>query len=363
MTNQHEDALATEEGAAMSMASMVLESPTATADRPATTTKTLIDAIHDTLQEEMRADGRIVVIGEDVGKRGGVFRVTAGLQDEFGADRVIDSPLAESVIVGSAIGMALNGLRPIAEIQFLDFIHDAMNQIMNEAARIRYRSNNDFSCPIVIRTPFGGGVHGALYHSQSIEAMFVHTPGLKVVAPSTPADAAGLLRAAIADDDPVLFLEHKKMYRSIKGEVPAAREAIPLGKARIVQEGWDVTIVTYGLMVHEATKAAAIVAGETGASIELIDLRSLKPLDEATILASVRKTGKAVVINEANRLCSVASEVAATIAEHAFAYLDAPVMRLAAADVPAMPFSPTLEHAFMIDAPKIADALRKLVSY
>lgn len=329
----------------------------------AVSTKTLLDAIRDTLIEEMRADERMVVIGEDVGRRGGVFRVTVGLLDEFGEERVIDAPLAESVIVGSAIGMAMNGLRPVAEIQFLDFIHPAMDQIMNEAARIRYRSNNDFSCPIVIRAPFGGGVHGALYHSQSIEALFVHIPGIKVVVPSTPADAKGLLRSAIRDGDPVLYLEHKKMYRSIKGEVPEGPYDVPLGQARIVQEGSDATIVTYGLMVHESLKAAETVAHETGASIEIVDLRSLKPLDEETVLSSARKTGKVLVVNEANRLCSVASEVAATIGERAFAYLDAPVMRLAAPDVPAMPFSPPLEHAFMIDAGKIAASLRTLIAY
>lgn len=311
----------------------------------------------------MLADDRIVVLGEDVGRRGGVFRVTAGLLNEFGEERVIDTPLAESEIIGSAIGMALNGLRPIAEIQFFDFIPPAMDQIMSEAARIRYRSNNDFCCPLVIRVPFGGGVHGALYHSQSIEAMFVHTPGLKVVAPATPADAKGLLRTAIRDEDPVLFLEHKKMYRSIKGPVPEGDYDIQLGSARIVQEGTDVSIIAYGLMVHEAASAAKAVAEETGASIELIDLRSLKPLDETTIINSVKKTGKALVVTEANRLCSVASEVAAIIGEEAFAYLDAPVMRVAAPDVPAMPFSPPLEHAFMIDAEKIGAALRTLIAY
>jgi 2-oxoisovalerate dehydrogenase E1 component beta subunit len=346
-------------GTAVSEPELLTPSPPS----PLTRSKTLLDAIHDTLQEEMRADERIVVLGEDIGRRGGVFRVTVGLLEEFGEERVMDAPLAESVIIGSAIGMALNGLLPVAEIQFLDFIYPAIDQIVNEAARIRYRSNNDFSCPIVIRVPFGGGVHGGLYHSQSIEAMFVHTPGIKVVAPSTPADAKGLLRSAIHDGDPVLFLEHKKMYRSIKGEVPEGPYEVPIGKARIVQEGTDATIVTYGLMVHEATKAAGTVAQETGASIELIDLRSLKPLDEETVLASARKTGKVLVVNEANRLCSVASEVAATIGERAFAYLDAPVMRLAAPDVPAMPFSPPLEHAFMIDAEKIAASLRTLVAY
>ncbi len=325
--------------------------------------KSLVEAIHDTLLEEMRADERVVVLGEDVGRRGGVFRVTAGLLEEFGEGRVIDTPLAESGIVGGAIGMALNGLRPVAEIQFLDFIAPAMDQIMNEAARLRYRSNNDFGCPIVIRVPFGGGVHGALYHSQSIEAIFVHTPGLKIVAPATPADATGLLRRAIRDDDPVLYLEHKKLYRLIRGPVPEGAYEVPLGRARIVQEGTDATVVAYGLMVHEAAKAAAAVAAETGASIELIDLRSLKPLDEAAIVGSVKKTGKALVVSEANRLCSVASEVAALIGEEAFAYLDAPVMRVTAPDVPAMPFSPPLEHAFMVDAEKIGAALRRLVEY
>ena len=340
-----------------------LTRPLADTDQDEAPQQSFIDAIHDTLRDEMRADDRVLVLGEDVGRRGGVFRVTAGFLDEFGEDRVIDTPLAESGIIGTAIGMALNGLRPVAEIQFLDFIHPAMDQIMNEAARIRYRSDNDFSCPLVIRVPFGGGIHGALYHSQSIEAVFVHTPGLKVVAPATPADAKGLLRAAIRDDDPVLFLEHKKMYRLIKGPVPTGDYDVALGQARVVQAGDDVTVVTYGMMVHEAQKAIDDVAKETGASIELIDLRSLKPLDEAAVLDSARKTGKALVVTEANGLCSVASEVAALIGEQAFAYLDAPVMRLAAPDVPAMPFSPPLERAFLIDADKIAAALRRLVSY
>ena len=338
---------------------------TVDAAQPPDTTaqKTLIEAIHETLREAMRADERVVLLGEDVGRRGGVFRVTAGFLEEFGEGRVIDTPLAESQIIGTAIGMALNGLRPVAEIQFLDFIHSAMDQIMNEAARLRYRSNNDWACPLVIRVPYGGGVHGALYHSQSIEAMFVHTPGLKVVAPATPADAKGLLRTALADEDPVLYLEHKRMYRLIKGQVPAGDHDVPLGKARVVQEGTDATIVAYGMMVHEAEKAAAAVGAETGASIELLDLRSLKPLDEAAILDSVRKTGKALVVTEANGLCSVASEVAALIAEQAFAHLDAPVMRVTAPDVPAMPFSPPLEHAFLVDAEKIGAALRRLLAY
>src|SRR4051794_41087381 len=252
--------------------------------------KTLIEAIRDRLREEMERDERVFVLGEDVGPRGGVFGVTDGFHKQFGPDRVLDTPLAESVIAGAAIGAAMNGMRPVAEMQFLDFIHPAMDQIMNEAAKIRYRSNNDFNCPIVIRAPFGGGVHGGLYHSQSLEAMFVHSPGIKVVVPSTPADAAGLLRTAIHDPDPVLFLEHKKMYRSIKGPVLEGRHEVPFGKARIVQEGSDVTVIAYGFMVYEAEKAAQIVTAEAGASIELVDLRTLKPLDEEALLTSARKT-------------------------------------------------------------------------
>jgi 2-oxoisovalerate dehydrogenase E1 component beta subunit len=340
-----------------------IERPTITDERPAESTVTFVAAINDTLREAMREDETVVVLGEDVGVRGGVFRATAGLLEEFGEDRVIDTPLAESGIIGTAIGMAVNGLRPVAEIQFMDFIHSAMDQIMNEAAKFRYRSNNDFSVPMVIRVPFGGGVHGALYHSQSIEAIFVHTPGLKVVAPATPADAAGLLRSAIADDDPVLFLEHKKMYRAVKGEPLAAGETVPLGKARVVQEGTDVSVITYGNMVHEAQKAIDKASADTGASIELVDLRSLKPLDEAMVLDSVKKTGKALVVSEANGPCSVASEVAALIGERAFAWLDGPVTRLTAPDVPAMPFSPPLEHAFLIDAEKIEAALTDLIRF
>jgi 2-oxoisovalerate dehydrogenase E1 component beta subunit len=340
-----------------------IERPTAEERPAAEPTVTFVGAINDTLHDVMREDDSVVVLGEDVGVRGGVFRATAGLLDAFGEGRVIDTPLAESGIIGTAIGMAVNGLRPVAEIQFMDFIHPAMDQIMNEAAKFRYRSNNDFCVPITIRVPFGGGVHGALYHSQSIEAIFVHVPGLKVVAPSTPADAAGLLRSAIADDDPVLFLEHKKMYRAIQGPPLAEGETVPLGKARVVREGTDVSVITYGNMVHEARKAIDKVSGDMGASIELIDLRSLKPLDEQTVLDSVKKTGKALVVTEANGPCSVASEVAALIGERAFAWLDGPVTRLTAPDVPAMPFSPPLERAFLIDAGKIEAALTGLIRF
>lgn len=326
-------------------------------------TKLLIDAIRDTLFEEMRGDDRIIVLGEDVGKRGGVFRVTAGLIDEFGEERVIDTPLAESSIVGVAIGAALHGLLPVAEIQFFDFIHPAMDQIMNEAAKIRYRSGGDFDCPIVIRTPYGGGVHGALYHSQSLESAFTREPGLKVVAPVNPADAAGLLRSAIYDPDPVLFLEHKKAYRLIRDEVPENGHTVPIGKAKVVKEGSDVTIISDGMMLHESLAAAKALEEKDGSSVEVIDLRTLRPLDEETILESVAKTGKVLIVHEANKVGGVGAEVAALIAEEAFPYLDGPIMRVAGPEVPAMPFSPPLEQAYLPTAEKIGAALEQLAAF
>ncbi|MBX6341341.1 MAG: alpha-ketoacid dehydrogenase subunit beta [Thermomicrobiaceae bacterium] len=326
-------------------------------------TKLLIEAIHDALLEEMRADERVILMGEDVGKRGGVFRVSAGLIDEFGEERVIDTPLAESSIVGVAIGAAMHGMRPIAEIQFLDFIHPAMDQIMNEAAKIRYRSAGDFACPITIRAPYGGGVHGALYHSQSIESAFTREPGLKVVAPVMPADAKGLLKSAIRDEDPVLFLEHKKAYRFIRGEVPDEDYTVPIGSARVVKEGSDVTIITYGMMLHESLEAARRLEEKDGSSVEVIDLRSLRPLDTETILASVAKTGKALVVYEANKFGGFGAEVAAILAEEAFPYLDGPIMRVAGPEVPGVPYSPPLEQAFMPNADKIGAALERLAAY
>src|SRR5437667_1684354 len=248
------------------------------------TEKNVVQTIHDTLAEEMREDDRVMVLGEDVGARGGVFRATAGFLDEFGERRVIDTPLAESSIVGVAIGMAMHGLLPVAEIQFADFIHPAFDQMVSEAARIRYRSNGDFGCPMVVRTPWGGGVHGALYHSQSIEAFYGHVPGLKVVVPSTPYDVKGMLLAAINDPDPVLFLEHKKTYRLIKGEVPDERYEVPIGPADVKREGDDLTVVAYGLMLHQSLEAAQRLAEEEGASIEVIDVRPISPLARPTIL-------------------------------------------------------------------------------
>src|SRR5437762_1087177 len=260
-------------------------------------TKTFIEAIRDTLGEEVRRDGSVIVLGEDVGKKGGVFLATDGLWAEFGEDRVIDTPLTESMIVGASIGEEVNGLRPVAEIQFADFIFPAFNQIVSEAARMRYRSNDGYAVPMTIRAPYGGGVHGALYHSQSVEAFFTHVPGLKVVVPSTPYDARGLLRSSIRDEDPVLFFEHKKMYRSVRGDVPDGEFTVPIGRAQVTRQGTQVTVVAYGLMAHYALEAADRVA-EEGVSVEVVDLRTLRPLDKETVLDSVRKTGKCLIVYE-----------------------------------------------------------------
>jgi 2-oxoisovalerate dehydrogenase E1 component beta subunit len=326
-------------------------------------TKLLIEAIREGLFQEMDGDERVIVLGEDVGKRGGVFRVTDGLMDKFGEMRVIDSPLAESSIVGVAIGAAVNGLLPIAEIQFIDFILPAVDQIVSEAAKFRYRSAGDFNCPIVIRTPYGGGIHGALYHSQSLEAMFTHIPGLKVVAPVDPYDAKGLLRASVHDPDPVIFLEHKRAYRAVKGEVPDEPYEVPIGKAKIVREGSDLTIVSYGWYLQECIAAAEEVAQSQQVSVEIIDLRTLRPLDTETILTSVMKTGKALIVHEANKFGGLGGEISAIIAEEAFAYLDGPIVRLAGPEVPAMPYSPPLEKAFISDKNDIRAAIEKLAAY
>ncbi len=323
---------------------------------------TYIEAIRSTLQDEMRRDETIIVLGEDVGKKGGVFLATDGLFDEFGGERVLDTPLSESMIVGASIGAALNGLRPVPEIQFADFIMPAFNQIVSEAARMRYRSNGTFTCPMTIRAPYGGGVHGALYHSQSVEAFFAHVPGLKVVIPSTPYDARGLLRSSIRDDDPVLFFEHKKMYRSVRGEVPDSDYSIPLGEAKVVREGSQVSIIGYGLMVQYALEAAELLETD-GISAEVVDIRTLRPLDGETILASVRKTGKAVVVYEDNRFGGYGAEIAAIIAEEAFDHLDGPVMRVTGPDVPGVPYAHTLEDWFMPNPDRIADAVRRLAAY
>jgi 2-oxoisovalerate dehydrogenase E1 component beta subunit len=323
---------------------------------------TLIESIRETLRGEMRRDESVVVLGEDVGKKGGVFLATDGLYDEFGGDRVLDTPLTESMIVGASIGAAVNGLRPVPEIQFADFIMTAFNQIVSEAARMRFRSNNAFTCPITIRAPYGGGVHGALYHSQSVEAFFAHVPGLKVVVPSTPYDARGLLRAAIRDDDPVLFFEHKKMYRSVRGEVPDSEYTVPLGSANVVRQGSQVSIFAYGLMAQYALEAAELLDAD-GVSAEVVDLRTLRPLDGDTILDSVRKTGKAVIVYEDNRFGGFGAEVAAIIAEEAFDFLDGPVVRVTGPDVPGVPYNHALEEWFMPNPDRIANAARRLAAY
>jgi 2-oxoisovalerate dehydrogenase E1 component beta subunit len=327
------------------------------------TEKNVVTAIHDALRDEMAADDRIIVLGEDIGTRGGVFRITQGFVDEFGEERVIDTPLAESMIVGLAIGMSLHGVLPVAEIEFADFIHPAFDQIVSEAARMRYRTNGDFGLPMVIRVPWGGGIHGALYHSQSIEAFYGHVPGLKVVAPSTPADAAGLLRSAIRDPDPVLFLEHKKTYRLIKGEVPDGSFTVPIGTADVKREGEDLTVVAYGLMLHQCLDAASRLQEETGMRAEVVDVRTIAPLDRDTILASVRKTGKAMVVYEDNRTYGAGAEIVATIAEEAMFDLDGPLVRIGGPDVPAMGFAAALEHAFMPDTDDIYARMLELARF
>jgi 2-oxoisovalerate dehydrogenase E1 component beta subunit len=322
----------------------------------------MIEAVRAAIGEEMERDDRVLVMGEDVGRKGGVFGATDGLYARFGEARVLDTPLAESGIVGVAIGAALNGLIPIAEIQFADFIHPAFDQIVSEAARTCYRSNGDWSVPIVIRAPFGGGVHGGLYHSQSIEAFYAHVPGLKVVVPSMPADAHGLLKASIRDPNPVLFLEHKRVYRLVAEEIPDGDHLVPIGPATVRRAGTKLSCFAWGLMTHYCLEAADLMEQE-GVSVEVVDLKTLAPLDRDTILESVRKTGKAMVVHEDNLTGGFGGEVAAIIAEHAFGDLDGPVVRVAAPDIPAMPFNSPQEEFFMPSPAKIAEAMRKLAAY
>ncbi|WP_342432235.1 alpha-ketoacid dehydrogenase subunit beta [Neobacillus sp. FSL H8-0543] len=321
-----------------------------------------IDAVTMAIREEMERDPKVFVLGEDVGVKGGVFKATQGLYEQFGEDRVIDTPLAESAIAGVGIGAAMYGMRPIAEMQFADFIMPAVNQIISEAAKIRYRSNNDWTCPMVIRAPYGGGVHGALYHSQSVEAIFANQPGLKIVMPSTPYDVKGLLKAAIRDNDPVLFFEHKRAYRLIKGEVPADDYTLPIGKADVKREGEDITVITYGLCVHFALQAAEKLAKD-GISAHILDLRTIYPLDKEAIIEAASKTGKVLLITEDTKEGSIISEVSAIIAENCLFDLDAPIMRLAGPDVPAMPYAPTMEKYFMVNPDKVEKAMRELAEY
>ncbi|MGV3487700.1 MAG: alpha-ketoacid dehydrogenase subunit beta [Tuberibacillus sp.] len=321
-----------------------------------------IEAVTQAIREEMARDENVFIMGEDVGVRGGVFRATDGLIEQFGEQRVIDTPLTESAIAGVAIGAAMYGLRPIAEMQFADFILPATNQIISEAAKIRYRSNNDWSVPLTIRAPYGGGVHGALYHSQSVEAIFANVPGLKIVMPSTPYDVKGLLKASIRSNDPVLFFEHKRAYRLIKGEVPEEDYTLPIGKADVKREGEDITVITYGLAVHFALQAAEKLA-EEGISAHILDLRTVYPLDKEAIIEAASKTGKVLLVTEDNLEGSIISEVAAIIAENCLFDLDAPIKRLAGPDIPAMPYAPPMEKFFMINPEKVEKAMRELAEF
>ncbi len=323
---------------------------------------TLIEAIRQAMDEELERDPLAFIVGEDVGARGGVFRATQGLHEKYGDERVIDSPLAELSIVGVGIGAALYGMHPICEIQFADFIHPAFNQIVSEAAKMCYRSNGEWTVPLTIRAPYGGGISGGLYHSQSLEAFFTHVPGLKVVIPSNPYDAKGLLKSAVRDPNPVLFFEPKKGYRLIKGEVPEGEYTVPIGPAKVSRPGRDLSLFAYGMMHHYALQAAETVAAE-GIDVEVVDLRTLYPVDRQTILESVKKTSKALIVHEDNLTGGYGAEIAAILAEHAFTDLDAPVRRLAGPDVPAVPFSHPLQDWFMVNPQKIVTAVRELAAY
>ncbi len=320
---------------------------------------TYLEAIRQGIWEEMERDASVFLLGEDIGAYGGAFKVTAGMLEKFGADRVIDTPISESAIVGAAVGAALVGMRPVVEMQFMDFIACGFDQIVNMAAKIHYRWGP--AVPMVIRGPSGAGVHGGPYHSQSNEMWFVHTPGLKVVMPSTAYDAKGLMKASIRDDNPVIFYEHKFLYRRIKDEVPEADYVVPLGKARVAREGTDLTVITYGAMVWTAIEAAGELEKE-GISVEVVDLRTLLPYDEEAVLASVRKCSKVLLLHEDTRTGGMAGELAALIGEKAFQDLDGPIVRVTAPDTP-VPFAPPLEEYFLPNAKKVAEAARKLAAY
>jgi 2-oxoisovalerate dehydrogenase E1 component beta subunit len=320
---------------------------------------TYLEAIREGLWEEMERDPNVFCIGEDIGEYGGAFKVTAGLLERFGARRVVDTPISEAAIVGASIGAGLMGLRPVAEMQFADFISCGFDQIVNFAAKCRYRWNA--GVPIVIRSPSGGGIHGGPFHSQNPEMWFVRTPGLKVVCPATAYDAKGLIKSAIRDNDPVLFFEHKALYRKIKEDLPSEEYTVPIGKAKVVRPGRDLSIITYGAMVWTALEAAETLAAE-GCSAEVVDLRTLMPLDRETICASVRKTSKALLLHEDTRTGGMAGELAATIAENVFEYLDGPILRVTAPDTP-VPYSPPLEEAFLPNAEKVVEKARWLYRY
>jgi pyruvate dehydrogenase E1 component beta subunit len=324
------------------------------------TASNIVQTVNETLRTEMRRNGNVVLLGEDIGKDGGVFRATAGLLNEFGQERVIDTPIAEAGIIGMAVGMAMNGLEPVVEIQFLDFIYPGFNQIVSELAKLRYRSGGNFPAHVVIRAPSGGGIKGGLYHSQSTEAYFTHTPGLFVATPSTPTDTMGLMRTAMRGSDPVMFLEPKRIYRTVKEELPADEEfTIPFGKAKVLREGTGVTLVSWGAMVHTC-KAAVELASKENVSVELIDMRTLMPFDIETILASVRKTGRVVIAHEATKVSGFGGELAAQIAERAIDSLQAPIVRLGGFDAP---FPYALENTYLPTPERILRAIRKAASY
>ena len=320
---------------------------------------TFLEAIRQGIWEEMERDPSVFLLGEDIGAYGGAFKVTAGMLDRFGEDRVIDTPISESAIVGAAVGAALAGMRPVAEMQFMDFISCGFDQIVNMAAKIHYRWGP--AVPIVVRGPSGAGVHGGPYHSQSNEMWFVHTPGLKVVAPATAYDAKGLMKSSIRDDNPVIFFEHKLLYRRIKEEVPEEDYVVPLGKARVAREGADISVITYGAMVWTALEAAAALEKE-GVSLEVVDLRTLLPYDEQAVLASVRKCNKVILLHEDTRTGGMAGELAALISSEAFEDLDGPIVRVTSPDTP-VPFSPPMEEFFLPNAQKVAEAARRLAAY
>ena len=322
-------------------------------------TITYLEAIRQGIWEEMERDSSVMCIGEDIGVYGGAFKITHGMLDRFGPSRVVDTPIAESAIVGAAIGAGFQGLRPVAEMQFSDFISCAFDQIVNFAAKCRYRWGAPV--PIVVRAPSGGGIHGGPYHSQNPEAWFVHTPGLKVIEPSTAYDAKGLIKSAIRDNDPVIFFEHKALYRRIKDEVPDGDYTVPIGKAKVVREGRHISVITYGAMVHASLDAAQTLDREA-ISLEIIDLRTLLPIDEDAVLTSVKKTSKVIVLHEASLTGGIGGEISARITEKAFEYLDGPVIRIAAPDTP-VPFAPPLEEAFLPNAQKLIEKARWLAKY
>ncbi|WP_160033405.1 alpha-ketoacid dehydrogenase subunit beta [Paenibacillus sp. An7] len=322
-----------------------------------------IDAIRLAMKEEMERDETVFVLGEDVGVKGGVFTTTKGLMEQFGEMRVMDTPLSESAIAGVAIGAAMYGMKPIAEMQYSDFMLPATNQIISEAAKIRYRSNNDWSCPVVIRAPIGGGIFGGLYHSQCPESIFFGTPGLKIVAPYTAYDAKGLLKAAVRDPDPVLFFENKKMYRLSKEEVPEEDYIVPIGKANLLREGDDITVIAYSQPLHFVMQAAEELEKEQGITSHVLDLRTLQPLDKEAIIDAAKHTGKVLIIHEDNKTGGVGAEVSAIINEECLFDLDAPIERLCGPDVPAMPISPPMERFYMLSKDKVKDAMLKLAMY